>query len=60
MYECKLKLTYSESTTINNTQIDHIWTNASTQQSHLRVTQAYWIDHKFVYFTFKLPYYVHQ
>ncbi len=55
MYKYKLKLTFIESTTIDNTQIDHIWTNAPTQQCHLRITQAYWIDHKPIYFTFKLP-----
>jgi len=60
MYEYKLKLTYTKSTTIDNTQIDHIWTNASTQQCHSGVTQAYWIDHKIIYFTFNLPYYVPQ
>jgi hypothetical protein len=37
----KLKLTYYESTTINNTQTDHIRTNAPTQQCHSKVTQAY-------------------
>jgi hypothetical protein len=60
MYEYKLKPTFTKSTTIDNTQIDHIWTNASTQQCHSGETQAYWIDHKPIYFTFKLPYYVPQ
>jgi hypothetical protein len=60
MYKYKLKLTFFENTTINNTQIDHIWTNAPTQQCHSGVIQAYWIDHKLVYFTFKLLYYVPQ
>ncbi len=55
MYKYKLKLTFIESTMIDNTQIDHIWTNAPTQQCHSGVTQAYWIDHKPIYFTFKLP-----
>jgi hypothetical protein len=55
MYKYKLKFTFIESTTIDNTQIDHIWTNAPTQQCHLGVTQTYWIDHKPIYFTFKLP-----
>jgi len=59
MYKYKLKLTFFENTIINNTHIDRIWTNAPTQQCHLGVTQAYWIDHKLVYFTFKLLYYVH-
>jgi hypothetical protein len=55
MYKYKLKLTFIESTTIDNTQIDHIWTNVATQEYHLRITQAYWVDHKPIYFTFKLP-----
>ncbi len=41
MYKYKLNLTFTESTTIDNTQIDHIWTNAPTQQCHSEVTQAY-------------------
>jgi hypothetical protein len=60
MYEYKLKLTFIKSTTIDNTQVNYIWTNASTQQCHLGETQAYWIDYKPIYFTFKLPYYVPQ
>jgi hypothetical protein len=60
MYKYKLKFTFTNNTTINNTQINHIWTNAPTQKCHLGVTQAYWIDHKPIYFTFKLPYYVPQ
>jgi endonuclease/exonuclease/phosphatase family metal-dependent hydrolase len=60
MHKNRLKLTFFESTTINNTQINHIWTNAPTQQYHLGVTQNYWTDHKHVYFTFKLSYYVPQ
>jgi hypothetical protein len=46
MYKHKLKLFFFESMTINNTQMNHIWTNAPTQQCHSGVTQAYWIDHK--------------
>jgi hypothetical protein len=32
----KFKLLFFEYTTINKTQIDHIWTNAPTQQCHSR------------------------
>jgi hypothetical protein len=32
------KLTFKESTTIYNAQIDHIWTNAHTQQCHSTIT----------------------
>jgi hypothetical protein len=30
----RFKLIHSEYTTINKTQIDHIWIDASTQQCH--------------------------
>jgi hypothetical protein len=36
-----LKLTFLEKTIINDTQIGHIWTNASIQQFHFGSTQAY-------------------
>jgi hypothetical protein len=48
-------ITFVESTTLNNTQIDHIWTNAPTQQCHSGSTQAYWIDHNPIYLAFNLP-----
>jgi hypothetical protein len=35
-------ITFIKTTTPNNTQIDHIWTNAPTQQCD---TQAYWTNH---------------
>jgi len=54
MYKYKLKLTLIENTAIDNTQIDHIWTNAPTQQCHSGVTKPYWIDHKPINFTFRL------
>jgi hypothetical protein len=60
MLKYKLKFIFSKSTTINNTQIDHIWTNAPTQQCHSGITQTYWTNHKHVYFTFKLLNYVPQ
>jgi hypothetical protein len=40
--------------------IDHVWTNAPTQQCIYGVLEAYWTDHKPIYFTFKLPNYVPQ
>jgi hypothetical protein len=56
MYKYKLKLTFTKSTTIDDTQIDYIWTNAPTQQCHSGVTQIYWTYHEPIYFTFILPY----
>jgi hypothetical protein len=53
-------ITSIESITCNNTQTNHIWTNALTQQCHVGSTQAYWIDHNPVYFAFKLLDYVPQ
>ncbi len=41
----KFKVLFSECTTIDKTQIDHIWTNAPRQQCHSRSTQAYWSNH---------------
>jgi hypothetical protein len=43
-----------ESTTPNNTQRNRTWTNAPTQQCYVVSTQAYWIDHKHIYFAFEL------
>jgi len=37
----KFKHIFFEYTTINKTQIDHIWTNAPTQQCHSRSIQTY-------------------
>jgi hypothetical protein len=56
----KFKLIFKENTTINDTQIDYIWTNAPIQQCHYETTQAYWTNHKPIYFAFKLPDYVSQ
>jgi hypothetical protein len=47
-------------TTINDTQIDHICTNAPIEQCHYRTTQTYCINHIPIYFSFKLPNYVPQ
>jgi hypothetical protein len=58
MNKYNLKLTFIKNNTINDTQIDHIWTNALIQQCHFGTTQAYWIDHKPIYFVFKLLDYV--
>ncbi len=38
MNKYNLKLTFIESTTINDTQIDYTWTNAPIQQCHSRTT----------------------
>ncbi len=54
----KFKVLFSRYTTIDKTQMNHIWTNAPRQQCHSRSTQAYLSDHKLVYIVFKLPNYV--
>jgi len=41
MNKYNLKLNFIENTTINDTQIDHIWTNAPIQQCRSRTTQVY-------------------
>jgi hypothetical protein len=43
---------FTKSKTPNNTQINQIWINDSTQ--------AYWIDHNLIYFAFKLLNYILQ
>jgi hypothetical protein len=60
MNKYNLKFTFIENTTINDTQIDYIWTNAPIQQCHFGTTQAYWINHRPIYFAFKLLNYVPQ
>ncbi len=45
---------FLESTIIDDTQKNHIWTNASIQQCHFESTQAYCTNYKFIYFVFKL------
>jgi hypothetical protein len=60
MNKYNLKFTFIENTTINDVQIDHMWTNAPIQQCHFGTTQAYRINHNPIYFSFKLPNYVPQ
>jgi len=48
------QITCIKSTRPNKTQIDHMWTNARTQQCHVGTTQAYWTNHNPNYFTFRL------
>jgi hypothetical protein len=60
MNKYNFKLIFIETTTINDTQINHMWTNAPIQQCHSRTTQAYWTNHKPIYFALKLPNYVPQ
>jgi len=49
-----------KNTTIYGFHIDHIWTNAPTQQCMSRVVEVYWTDHKPIYFVFKFLDYVPQ
>jgi hypothetical protein len=53
-------ITFIKNTTPDNTQINHIWTNAPTQQCHTRSTQTYWTCHNPIYFAFKLPKHIFQ
>jgi hypothetical protein len=43
-----------------DSQVDHVWTNVPTQQCISGVLEAYWTDHRQVYFSFKLLNYVPQ
>jgi hypothetical protein len=58
MNQYNLKLFFIELAILYEKHRDHIWTNAPAQQSHFGTTQAYWIDHKPIYFTFKLPHFI--
>jgi hypothetical protein len=55
-----MELQFKKITTIYGSHIDHIWTNAPTQQCMFGVVEAYWIDHKPIYFAFKFLDYVLQ
>jgi len=46
MSQYNLKLFFSEPTTLYQAHINHIWTNANTQQSHFDTTKEYWTSHK--------------
>ncbi len=46
MKHYSMELQFKEITTIYGTHIDHIRTNALTQQCMLRIIEAYWVDHK--------------
>jgi len=52
--KCKLVFFLSKSTTLNNTQIDHIWTNAPTQQCHVGSMKTYYAKNTPIYIAFKL------
>ncbi len=54
MDKYSMELQFKEIMTIYGSHIDHIWTNAPTQQCMLGVVEAYGIDHKPIYFEFKL------
>ncbi len=54
MDQYSMELQFKGITTIYGSHIDHIWINAPTQQCMSRVVEAYWIDHKPIYFAFKL------
>jgi hypothetical protein len=60
MNKYNLKITFIKNNTINDTQIGHIQTNAPIKHCHFRTTQAYWTNHKPIYFVFKLLDYVPQ
>jgi len=55
MDQYSMELQFKEITTIYGSHIDRIWTNAATQQCMSRIVEAYWTDHKPIYFAFKLP-----
>jgi hypothetical protein len=47
-------------TTIYGSHIDHKWTNAPIQRCMSGIVEAYWTNHKPIYFAFKVLDYVPQ
>jgi hypothetical protein len=60
MDQYSIKLQLKKIITIYGSHIDHMWTNASIQQCISRIVEAYWTNHKSIYFAFKLPNYISQ
>jgi hypothetical protein len=55
-----MKFQFLKITTIYESHIDHIWTNASTPKCMLGIVKTYCIDHKPIYFAFKFPNHISQ
>jgi hypothetical protein len=51
---------FFKNTAFNNTQIDHIWTNAPTQQCHVGSMKTYYANNTPIYIAFKLLDFVPQ
>jgi len=60
MDQYSMEFQFKKITTIYESHIDHIWTNAPTQQCMLGVVEACWTDHKPIYFAFELLDYIPQ
>jgi hypothetical protein len=55
-----MEFQFKKITTIFEFHIDHMRTNATTQQCMSKVVEVHWTDHKPMYFVFKLPDYIPQ
>ncbi len=53
MNKNSLHLHFNEATTIHNSQVDNIWTNAPNQQCIAKTVEAYLSNDKPIYFAFK-------
>ena len=53
-------LQFQENTTIYDSHNDHLWTNAPSLQCIFGTFEAYWTDHRLIYFSLKIPNYVLQ
>ncbi len=53
MKQYSTELQFLKNTTIYGSHINQIWTNPPTQERTSKVVEAYWIDHKPIYFAFK-------
>jgi hypothetical protein len=57
MKQYSMELQFLKNITIYGSHINHIWTNPPTQECMSKVVEAYWIDHKPIYFAYKLNYF---
>jgi hypothetical protein len=60
MNHYSIELQFKETTTLYNTHIDHIWTNATIEQCMLWIIETYYTNHRPINFAFKLQNYVSQ
>jgi hypothetical protein len=58
MSQYKMILQFQQNTTIYGSQLDYVWRNFGNSQCLLGTIEAYWSNHKPIYFAYDLPYHV--